>query len=839
MLNKIIRYLPSINSLRNRAILFSVSISLLLVIISVIGYSNYKAFYAESSMSLEQRDKLVVRISAIRGKILDSYKELNNFLLTPENTEYQKTVINSIEEAILLHSELSTHIWIKKYQREEAARSLTDNLLKLKIDIEKLINVRNDVTNQFPSLAVGDKIMAPNRNRVNNFFALAINEATDDNLQTENPIAYSTLIQLRHLWTQVLSNFRLYLANRVGSFNKNALPIQENAIEVMFNEMQVQLIKFNQFAENNKLGFETSDAIPVLKEATDSWFEGFKQVKIIHHSDEWRHDAKIMKETVSPRIDEIVDDLISLESIIFSSSQSDLKIFEALNESQNKMLWMIVFLGLFFTVTIVMSLDKLIFKPIVNVSDALKFEALGKKSVDISFVKMKEIQNLITAFSEMSYQVSVRQNELEHRALHDSLTALPNRALLLDRIKHGIVSSKRSESNLSLLIIDLDNFKEVNDTLGHMAGDNLLIEVGERIKKRLRDVDTVARIGGDEFSVLLPHTNEEQAITISKKVLACLKESISIENVQVSISASIGITVYPHHGDDVNTLLRHADIAMYVAKRHKLGFEVYNQEQNEHSITRLSMTKDFRDAIENQHLTLHFQPIYDLNTDKIVSLEALSRWNHAVHGYVSPEKFVALAEQSGLINELTYWVLNSAVKQISLWHKINNDLTVAVNLSVYSFKDPNFITEVNSILNKYNFPSSKLKLEITESAMMENPIQAIEMLSELHDMGVQLSIDDFGTGFSSMTYLKRLPVDELKIDKSFVIELEKDESNDAIVRSTIDLAHNLGLKVVAEGVETKNAHNLLRDYKCNMAQGYYMSRPIAAPELEELLIASR
>ena len=826
---------PRLHSLRRRAIFFSAATSILIVMISISGYSNFKDLFDESSSNLMKRDTLLVRLSLIRSELLNSYKALNNFLLEPENKKYQQNIVISVNEALRISDKLSEHVWVVKYKRKKIAIELDERLRWLKKEVAGLINVRLDVNNQFPSLAVGAAIMQPNRNKLNNSIALAMNEMDGDSTQLKNPEVYRTLVQARHLWAQVLSNFRLYLANRVGSFNKNVLPIQENSIEVMFNELQLNLLKLKKQADAGKLGFETTDAVDSMLESSKGWFEGFEKVKVINHSDEWRQDAKIMKEQISPTIDSIIELLINLEQIITESSKDDVNLAVSLGDSQNKILWLIAFIGVFFTTAIIISLDKLIFKPIAIISKALKLEAMGKKSEDLPVVKAKETEDLVNAFNEMSRQVHIRQTELEYRALHDSLTSLPNRTLLLDRIEHDINIAKRESHKLSLLILDLDDFKEVNDTLGHLAGDNLLIEVGSRISKILRDVDTVARIGGDEFSILLPHTDEEQAIITSQKILSSFNETIEIDGVDVSIAASIGIAIYPEHGEDVQTLLRYADIAMYVAKRNKLGFEVYNEKNDEHSISRLSMTRDFRDAMTNNKLSINFQPVFDLKNKNIIGVEALSRWNHPEHGFVSPEKFISLAEQTGLINNLTYWVLDKSVEQLSKWHLYNKDLFVAVNLSVFSFKDPEFLGEVRSVLKKYNFPANKLKLEITESAMMENPLQAIEVLTELRSIGIQLSIDDFGTGFSSMAYLKQLPVDELKIDKSFIIGLDTDKSNDAIVRSTIDLAHNLGLKVVAEGIENEIVNNLLYEYNCDMAQGFHLSRPVPAEELEALL----
>jgi len=822
-------------SLRNRAIIFSFSVSLLIVLISLIGYSNIKDFNEDSTAHIQERGDLLVSLSLIRGKLLDSYKDLNQFLLTPENAKYQKQAVIKIKEAAEISLRLKSHPWIKEYKREQIVELLVGELNLLSKAINELIKVRLDPNNQYPSFSIGSGLMQPNRDRLNSQFILLITEANQENTQIKNPETYKTLITARHLWSQALLNFRLYLANRVGSFDKNLLPIQEQNVEEIYKLLHKKFVRLQKYAADGKLGFETIDALPSMLQSLEQWFDGFKKVKVIHHSDEWRSDAKIMKTIISPRLDSITNVLVMLEAVVGDSAIDDIKLYDSLGSEQNKILWLIAFVGIFFTIFIIWSLDRLIFQPIALVSKALKLEALGKKSDDIVVVRTQETKELVDAFGDMSYQVHLRQKELEYRALHDSLTSLPNRTLLLDRISHDINTAKRQSQELSLLILDLDNFKDVNDTLGHFAGDDLLIEIGNKISRVLRDVDTIARIGGDEFSILLPNTNEEQAIVTVQKILSIFMKDINIDGVELSVSSSIGIAVYPEHGEDVDTLLRHADIAMYIAKNNKLGFDVYSEEKDKHSISKLSMTRDFREAMENDQLSVAFQPIYDITHENIVAVEVLSRWHHPERGNVSPEKFILLAEQANLINNLTYWVLEKSIKQVSIWHESGHYLSVAVNLSVFSFKNPDFIGEVRTLLRKYNFPGDKLKLEITESAMMDNPLQAIEILTQLHKMEIKLSIDDFGTGFSSMTYLKQLPVDELKIDKSFVIGLDSDQSNDAIVRSTIDLAHNLGLKVVAEGIETEYVYNLLKQYNCDMAQGFYLSRSVSSHIIEDLL----
>ena len=829
---------PRIYSLQDRAIAFSILVSGIVVLVISFGYFNLKSAHSQATEQLSQRDNLLVMITDLRGNLLDSYKDLNNFLLTPDNKSYQKNISLDINLALKASNRIQNHVLIEKYNKQENAVRLESELSELKNQIEELIVARLDPNTQFPSLQVGADTMQPNRNNMNNALALAVNEMRSEDAQVNQPSAYAYLIQSRHLWTQVLSNFRLYLANRVGSFNEAALPVQEKGIATLYGQLHQELQKLQLLADKDELGFETADAVEQMLDASRLWFGGFKQVREIHKSEEWRYDALLMKGKIAPLIDKVVKHLAILESIIKESSEEDVLLLDKLATKQNILLLMLAVICFVFIGVVMYSINKLVFTPIAQVSDALKSEALGRKGNINLPVHSQETNALVNAFGEMSHQVHVRQEELEYRALHDSLTSLANRTLLLDRIEHQIVTAKRDEDkkSLSLLVIDLDRFKEVNDTLGHIAGDNLLVKVGGELKSVLREVDTVARLGGDEFSVLLPDTNREQVIKICEKIQSALTKSFIIDSIEVTVGASIGISIFPDHGDDVQSLIRYADIAMYSAKSNKTGFELYNPDDDAYTVKRLSMINALRDAIDNKKLEVYFQPVIDLKLNKIVGVEALARWHNDKMGFIAPDIFIELAEQINLINPLTYMIIDKAMTAVSQWHNINPNIDLAINLSVFNLKDNNLLTHINDALIKHNFPATSLTLEITETAMMDNPLTAIEKLADIREMGIKLSIDDYGTGFSSMAYLKRLPVDFLKIDKSFVINMDDDRSNDAIVRSTIKLAHNLGLKVVAEGIETKDVSRLLTGYECDLGQGYHLGKPQTAEEIRSLWV---
>ncbi len=421
---------------------------------------------------------------------------------------------------------------------------------------------------------------------------------------------------------------------------------------------------------------------------------------------------------------------------------------------------------------------------------------------------------------------------LEYLALHDTLTGLPNRALLQDRLQIGVFVCKREEKALSLLMMDLNRFKEINDTLGHHIGDLVLKEVGIRLPKLLRKSDTIARLGGDEFAVVLPATDIEHAGQTAEKILSSLEEPFVIEGHNLHVGASIGIVMYPEHGDDANMLLQRADVAMYVAKHEQRGVSVYHPDHDRNSVQHLELMGDLRLAIENEELTLCYQPKVSCKGGNVCGIEVLTRWHHPQHGFVPPDEFIMLAEANGLVQPLTKWVLNSSLRQYSSWHKdgLDTDIVMSVNLSARSLQDPLFPGLVRELLRVWNISPELLEFEITESAVMSDPVHALKVLGELDNIGVRLSIDDFGTGYSSLAYMKKLPVDEIKIDKSFVMQMVEDENDAMIVRSTIDLAHNMGLSVIAEGVENQDVLNILEKLGCDRAQGYFICRPVPADE---------
>jgi diguanylate cyclase (GGDEF)-like protein len=427
-----------------------------------------------------------------------------------------------------------------------------------------------------------------------------------------------------------------------------------------------------------------------------------------------------------------------------------------------------------------------------------------------------------------------QMEEIQYRALYDDLTGLPNRTLFRDRVEQAIAGSRREGRSAAVMFLDIDHFKEINDTLGHEAGDALLKELSTRLGAQMRAGETLARLGGDEFGILCAATAEEAAL-LAERFHTALEVAFTVHDFPLEVAVSVGIAASPQHGDDVDTILRHADVAMYLAKEAHAGTAVYDSEQDVNDTARLVLAGELRQAIENDELVLHFQPKAELDSGLVVGVEALVRWQHPERGFIPPNDFIPIAERTGLIKPLSRSVLASALRQCGAWRAAGLDLHVAVNLTVPDLLDLDLPHVIGRLLDETAVRPDQLELEITESTILADPFRVRQVLNGLNEMGLRLAIDDFGTGYSSLAYLRRLPVQTIKIDRSFVMDMCENASDSTIVRSTIDLGRNLGLDVVAEGVESQEAWNALRAQGCTLAQGYFISRPLPADELAPLL----
>jgi len=469
---------------------------------------------------------------------------------------------------------------------------------------------------------------------------------------------------------------------------------------------------------------------------------------------------------------------------------------------------------------------------------ALRMQS-GDYSAPIATRSQDELGLLAGTLNHMREGIARREREILRLAYEDGLTRLPNRALLLDRLEQGLRTASRRSEPLTVMVLDLDRFKEINDMLGHAAGDVVLKQAAMRLQAVLRDSDTVARLGGDEFALVLPQADTDLVRVVARRIALALRTPVEFEGQPLDVAASIGSAIFPQHGSDAGTLIRHADAAMYVAKRNNTGHAFYDPSYDVGQREHLSLLSELRRAVEESQLRAYYQPQIDLATGRVRGVEALVRWRHPTRGLLAPVEFMPYAEQTGFVRVVTRWMLAVTVRQCGKWAADGIPMQVSVNISARDLMNRELPYVIADLLRAHVVPPHLLCLEITESSFMEDPKHAQATLGQLDALGIRLAIDDFGTGFSSLAYLKKLPVAELKIERSFVMGMAEDKDDRVIVRSTIELAHNLGLQVVAEGVEDEACLAQLCELGCDFVQGYLMSGPLRRRTLEVWLKESR
>lgn len=474
-------------------------------------------------------------------------------------------------------------------------------------------------------------------------------------------------------------------------------------------------------------------------------------------------------------------------------------------------------------------LSREITKPLQQLIDAARRMRAGENVDSFPSANTREVETLSSAFSDMQLGIQDREAQIHQLAYFDELTHIPNRIQFSNHIRDMI--RQTPECELIVLMIDVDRFKEINDTLGHDLGDELLIAIAKRLHSHTQYKGFCARLGGDEYAWVGLQEADTRPQDVAQNLLSVFEQPFKIENLVLDVDCSMGIALYPQHASSLQGLMQCADIAMYSCKDQHNSFALYNDALNKHSVVRLSLMSQLKGALAEGQLELHYQPKLTIANDKIETLECLIRWFHPEHGFVPPDDFIPLAEQTGAIRHVTQWALRTACEQVKEWRNRNIYFSVAVNISAIDLVDLSLPASIKSLLNEFDLPASSLTMEVTESAVMGDPENALKALNLLRDMGVALSIDDFGTGYSSMAQLKKMPVDELKIDKAFVLALATNQEDRVMVKTLVSLAQNLGLTTVAEGVEDQATLAFLREVGCTKAQGYYMTKALRADEL--------
>lgn len=462
------------------------------------------------------------------------------------------------------------------------------------------------------------------------------------------------------------------------------------------------------------------------------------------------------------------------------------------------------------------------------------------KVLEIVWDYLRDADGKLLGFIAVISDITLRKHQEErilHLAHYDTLTNLPNRFLSMDRLHQMLIKAKRHQQQAAVLFIDLDDFKKINDSLGHETGDRLLIKVAERLRQNLRQGDTVGRLGGDEFMILLDEIKETgKLLSMVGTLLGKFQQPFELDNRELLLTASFGITLYPHDGEDASSLLRHADSAMFFAKEQgRNNYAFFSPEMSQATFRRLSLEQQMHGALERGEFYLHYQPLHYLHDNQLAGAEALLRWNNLVLGQVSPEEFIPIAERTGLIVKIGEFVIENAIQKASQWQQTRQSMQIAINLSPAQFRDVGLCDFIMKTLHQYPLQKGTLELEITEGVLLSGYVHTESILKTLTDMQIKLSMDDFGTGYSSLSYLRRYPFKVLKIDRSFISDITHDAGDRQLVNAVIVMAHGLGIEVVAEGIETENQRLLLQDLGCDYGQGYFFSKPVPAADITATL----
>lgn len=817
-------------SLRFQYILAASLVSAFLIVASLFSNLYFKKITTENTSTLDLHNSIAMQVGQLENIIWQADKSLYALISSTDKVDAKVIIskLNDVKDHLQslkgIKSLEQTGLLIHIEELENAHNQLNN-------EVNTLLVLREDVNWLYPMLPFINSTLLESNKVFETAIAQAIKETLDSKNKKYTNKIFRLLDDVRNTWRLKILDFRGALLIFAG-FQTESISQEKNIINYHI-AIQKKLQNLTALGKRGELGLETEVAVDDMQQSSNQWYKDYQDLLEIRKSNIWRTDINYIQTKIQPLQKTVFGHLGHLKSDLSKWSFENTRRVEKAALQINIELWVLTAIAILFIVIIYRMLEKSLLIPVAQISKSISHQGNNAENLSLPQAASKEVRILINAFNTMRSQIHHRQMALEFQAMHDSLTGLPNRSLLQDRLEQSIHQAERNESEISLLLLDLDRFKDINDTLGHPVGDLVLRKVSKRLEKSIRATDTVARLGGDEFAIITSYSNRSQIESFVKRIVKDIGRVITIQDQKLTIGVSVGIAAYPIHGEDADTLIRHADIAMYTAKHENKDQEFYELEKDYHTADNLTLLADLKTELKkpSDQIKLHFQPQIDLYTNKVVSVESLIRWDHPVQGSLPAEHIIRLAEQTGVIAELTYWVLSESIEEYVKWN--NPDITIAINLSVWNLQDQDLIPFVTKKLSENKIQANKIIFEITESAVMNDPVRAREVLTTLNEMGIELAIDDYGTGFSSLAYLKLLPVKCLKIDKSFVLDMLNDDNDSIIVHSTIELAHNLGLSVVAEGVEDKETLEELRLLKCDYIQGYHIAKPMPSNKLHE------
>ncbi|MEW8086624.1 MAG: EAL domain-containing protein [Candidatus Thiodiazotropha endolucinida] len=822
--------IPDLNSYRGRYTLLSILVGVALVTFAYLGWNLV------NSTSQRQIDNITARTVAA-GILADAQTQLNQLennlqriLNEPVkgNLVHTENTLLSLEQVLL---DLTDSLKRLPLDEVDLAEGLLEEKLALEREVKNLIDVRQDVEGWFPAMNLMLEEMYPHNKGILSELQL-LRQEVDVGFPLDQQVAViSQISALQRLWMGLTGELRLMVVNRFGLFASNQdseFQGRDDAI-TDFAERFIQTLQIleNHFEYNNE-EFILSDSLVAMEAHYKSWMKGYQRVLVFMDKPTWRMDLHIMREKVTPLLDSMRQRFSLIDLALDSQSADGVTQLTQTAKRLSVSILAMAMLGLLILFAAFQFIKRNLLLPIGQTAKALKQEASGGlESNAPSNSNLKEIQDLVDAFSEMRKQVHNRQRHLDHVAHHDALTQLPNRVLFHDRLEHALAIALRGDGLIGLMFLDLDRFKQVNDSLGHLAGDELLKRIAERLTSIVRSSDTVARLSGDEFAILIEGVNSrEDMAPLAEKILRAVEQPVQVAGQELCVTASIGIAMAPFDDVSADYLIRDADTAMYEAKRHgRAAYCFFSGEMTERAAEGLKYEHEVRQGVEAGQFHYHFQPIFESINGKLLCYEALLRWQHPQRGTLTPDHFLTVLNDTGLITSLFGPLFEQALHFQNEHGDKGDKVAISINLSARLLNDPVFCRNLLESLVAGKMAPRSLILEITEDTLTQELAEADQFLQQAKSLGVRVALDDFGTGQASLSHLRHFPFDLLKIDREFIHGVVADSNDASLVRAMIQLAHAFNIDVIAEGVENESQLAFLQQQGCDYVQGYLVGIP--------------
>ncbi len=829
-------------SLRGRYVIISAVLAALLWSGALAGWLHVRHGSGAQTDRIQARALASAALADLEAQVQDLENHLSRSILRAEALP-DATLQEGLAALDAAARRLQRTPWIEADPLlRELSEQIAADVGRLGEALDRLVAARARVARWFPAMGIMEDTMLPANETMASAIQAAIEDLDQDPARGPGAVRVQRrFLELRHAVTRMVSEFRLLVANRFGVFSTDptgAMRTRQANVRQWAAAVRTTLARLQAEDAAGYLGLQQQVSLEEAQAALDKWLAGYEQVMDLILADRWRADLHLLQREVDPLVARIRQRLGAVDLELAVGSARDITRLSATASRLAHMVLVIAAAGTALLVLGFFTFDHWLLRPISMLAAALKAEGAGRPVQALPRDRAAETRALAEAFEEMRNEIRLRQARLDFLAHHDPLTSLPNRILFRDRLQHAVERARRHGQRVGLLFLDLDRFKQINDSLGHEAGDQLLQGAAERLARCVRHIDTVARLGGDEFAVLVEDVEQmQQLVVVAQKILRAFEAPFAVMGRQLRVTTSIGIAIAPADGDDVDTLIKNADAAMYHSKeRGPNGFQFYSGDMTVRITEYLMREQELRQAVLREEFELYYQPIVDTATGLTCACEALLRWHHPRRGVVPPAEFMEILEETGLIVPLTHWLIPRALADHRAFTRnASHPVALTINLSARLLDGKAAAEAIAPALAHGGFSASDLVVEITEDSLMQQGAQAEEALAAIKALGVRIAIDDFGTGQSSLGRLRSFPIDVVKVDRSFVADVPVDEEASELVTAIIAMTHGLKKHVVAEGVESAAQFDFLSLAGCDAVQGFLFSRPVPAAKVADLL----